>query len=633
MTAIGSGSGVGGAGGSRPPERPTPAGRTSAPDKARLVTCLSQKLVDLLGARGFTLRQYGDVLLFRERGIEYLLRLEFKKGEELAAQLVIGDKSCSLFVYEKNMTEAEEAKLVENLKEILIGDVKKSTSHYNWTESGLIPLLDKYQSEVQALAAKPIPNLDGPWPRPTAIPRPVTTRGSEKIPMAKPTLIRLTSDSLAQVLNKYLNPHGFTASAAKDEFLRNYPKVIISKGKEKLATLSINNDLAWLSTLESGKDIKTLVEILNKILGGKARQHLDKNVYWYDAKIDAMTQKLQPDLKALSETPKIDTAVPVKENGVRAGLADTLPQPVPVPSHEMPTKPIEYPSALIQGKGKDAKLLFTGEQLAQILITPVPGKLQVVAVPSQSPAQAVVEITVNAVTYRLTITPLIATLHSENPEANYSITKILDFIFGRFNPRPGKRLYICTINWPRVEAFFAAKMKAATAREAESSAAAEKIALETTAPNPLVEVSASPTAETAAIKTEFEEAVKKWAQSQLVEWLRAKFREFKLDEMAFSFSEGRVNISVKAAHQIFVKKEVDSRGVTNRILNFSLSVGEFGTFVRQIIPDHRDLRLLQEALVNLGKSKQSYVSLHYPNLDIERFSALIGYHQEGGESR
>ena len=315
MTAIGPGGGVGGVGGGRPPQPPA---NKSQPDKVRLVTCLSQKLVDLLGGRGFLTRQVGDVILFRERGIEYLLRLEFKKGEELAAQLVIGDKSCSLLVYERNMTEAEELKLVENLKEILIGELKKSASSYYWTESGLIPLLDKYQSEIKTLAAKPIPTLDGPWPRPAAVPHAITTRGSEKIQFTKQTSIRLTSESLAQLLRKYLTLQGFSVTAAKDEQLRNYPKVTIDKGKEKLAILSINNDLAWLTPLESGKQIKILLESLSKIMIGKAQQQTDKNIYWHDAKLEVMMQKLQPELKALQETPKIDKAAPVKENGIKA---------------------------------------------------------------------------------------------------------------------------------------------------------------------------------------------------------------------------------------------------------------------------------------------------------------------------
>lgn|GEM_PF-6789170 len=621
MTVSGTGGGIGGVGGGRPPQPPAHKPRI---DQARLVTCLSQKLVDLMGARGFTLRQYGDVILFRERGIEYLLRLEFKKGEELAAQLVIGDKSCSLLVYERNMTEAEELKLVENLKEILIGEVKKSASSHYWTESGLIPLLDKYKSELLELAAKPIPTLDGPWPRPAAVPHAITTRGSEKIQFAKPTLIRLTSDSLAQVLHKYLTPQGFSVSAAQDEQLRNYPKVTISKGKEKLAILGINNDLAWLTPLESGREIKTLVESLSKIMVGKAQQLIDKNIYWRDAKLDVMSQKLQPDLVALKETPKIDAATPAKENGMKAVLADTLPHPVVTLTRERIQAPAEFKTTLISGKGTEAKLLFNSEHLATALSMSGQEKMKVVAVGSKFAAQAVVEITVDTITYHLSVTPLIATLHSENKEANYSITKFLELIFGRFNPRPGKTFYICTVNWPRLEAQLGQKIRSAMGQAAESSAAAEKLALEITEPGPLVNTSVSPPAKTDPIKTEYEEAIKKWAQSQLVEWLKAKFHEFKLEEMTFNFSEGRVNISVKAAHQIFVKKEVDSRGVTNRILHFSLSVGEFGTFVRQIIPDHRDLRLLQEALVSLGKSKQSYVSLHYANLNIEKFKELMG---------
>ena len=627
MTALGPGGGVGGVGGvggGRPPERPTPMGRTSAPDKVRLVTCLSQKLVDLLGARGFTVKQYGDVLHFREYGIEYFLQLHVKKGEETGATLAIGDKSCSLFIYEQNMTEAEELKLVENLKEILIGEVKKSEPHDYWNESGLIPLLDKYQAELRELAAKPIPTLDGPWPRPAAVPHAITTRGSEKIQFAKPTLIRLTSDSLAQVLNKSLNPHGFTANAAKDEQLRNYPKVIISKGKEKIGILSISKDLAWLSSFEAGRDSRALVEILSKIMIGKYCYQLDKNVYWYDAKIDEMTEKLQPDLKTLQDAPKPNAGAPAKENGTKAVFADTLPHPVVTLTRERIQAPAEFKTTLISGKGTEAKLLFNSEHLATALSMSGQEKMKVVAVGSKFAAQAVVEITVDTITYHLSVTPLIATLHTENKEANYSITKFLELIFGRFNPRPGKTLYICTVNWPRLEAQLGQKIRSAMGQAAESSAAAEKLALEITEPGPLVNTSVSPPAKTDPIKTEYEEAIKKWAQSQLVEWLKAKFHEFKLEEMTFNFSEGRVNISVKAAHQIFVKIEVDGRGVTNRILHFSLSVGEFGAFVRQIIPDHRDQRLLQEALVSLGKSKQSYVALHYPNLNIEKFKELMG---------
>lgn len=629
MTALGPGGGVGGG---RPPERPTPMGRTSAPDKVRLVTCLSQKLVDLLGAKGFTVKQYGDVLHFREYGIEYFLQLHVKKGEVLAAQLVIGDKSCSLFIYEQNMTEAEELKLVENLKEILIGEVKKRELHDYWNESGLIPLLDKYKSELLELAAKPIPILDGPWPRPAAVPHAIATRGSEKIPTTKSTLIRLTSDSLAQIMNKYLNPHGCSANAAKDEQLRNYPKVIIYKGESKIGILSITQDLAWFSP-DDKKENRALAEILSKIMIGKYRYRLDNNVYWYDAKIGEMTEKLQPDLKALQDAPKPNAAAPVKENGRKAGLADTMPHPVVTLTRERIQAPAEFKTTLISGKGKDAKLLFTSEHLAEALRTPGQEKVQVVAVHSSSAAQALVNITVNTTTFHLSITPLLATLYSGDREANYPpIIKFLGFIFGTFNPRPGKKLYICTINWPRFEERLGEKIKKAMGKPAEGVAAqAEKIALEITEPSPLTEkklpepASVSPTTKEASpVKTEYEEAVKQWAQGQLVEWLKAKFHEFKLEEMTFNFSEGRVNISVKATHQIFVKKEVDIRGVTNRILNFSLSVGEFGAFVRQIIPELEDLMLLQKALVNLGKSKQSNLSLRYPNLDIEKFKELIG---------
>lgn len=501
MIATGPGGGVGGVGGGNPPQPPKKKPRI---DQVRLVTCLSQKLIDLLGERGFAFRQYGDVIHFREREIEYILKLEYKKGEELAAHIAIFDKTCYLTIYGKHMTEAEEVKLVESLKGILVGEVNKLETRYLWKERGLEFLLDKYRSEIQALAAKPIQKLDGPWPKP----------------------------------------------------LTAHPRI---------------------------------------------KQQMPKN----------------------------GAAVPIKENGAKIGLADTQPHPAPVPSHEVSTKPIAYHTTLVQGKGKAAKLLFTGEQLAQALNVQSQDIVRVTAASSSSSARVMVEITVNAVTYNLSVTPLLATLQSNNPAANYSpLIKFLGLIFGAFNPRQGKQFYICTINWPKVEAFFAAKNKAAAARETESSAAAKKIAFDDTKPRPQAEkevsVAVIPTTEGAPVQTEFEDAVKKWAQGQLVEWLKEKFHEFKLEEMTFSFSKGRLTVMVKATHQIAFKKDANTKIESPRALHFSLSVGDFGTFVRQIIPGQKDLITLQKALSKLGKSKASAMALHYVNLNMEKFNELIG---------
>jgi hypothetical protein len=242
---------------------------------------------------------------------------------------------------------------------------------------------------------------------------------------------------------------------------------------------------------------------------------------------------------------------------------------------------------------------------------------------------ATVEIKVGDNVYRLSVTPLIASLSCQQGEVNLSLIKTLASIFGRFDPRPGGKHYICTINWQKVEAQLGEKIKSVMVKASDRQmAAAEEIALETTAPSLVVAAGVSPTAQTAAIQTEYEEAVKKWAQNQLVEWLKAKFQDFKLEEMNFSISEKRVTVMVKAMHRVTFGKET-----VNKLLHFSLSISEYGTFARQFIPDQRDLILLQEALNKLGKARPSSLVLQYPNFSSERFAELIGYKKIGGESK